>query len=314
MKTHIKKIIFVSLILILFPSINVFATNRTALVIGNSAYKDNPLANPVNDAMLMHKVLSECNFDVIVRTDVNRKQMRAAIREFGNRIKKGGVGLFFFAGHGIQVKGENYLVPVQSEVLSEAEVPDECLLVSSVLRQMEAAENELNVIILDACRNNPYARSFRSSTRGLAKMDVPTGSILGYATAPGSVALDGTGSNGLYTSILAENILKPGLKIGDVFMQTRIKVVEISKKDYGMKQVPWEASSLMGDFYFKEGAQDSTITELKKRQALEKEKLHKIEMERKKEEQRLKEINQQKQQLKTSSPTKDDVIKIFNSL
>ena len=243
-----KIIILISAVFVCF-AICADAATRTALVIGNGAYKMSALRNPVNDAHLMRDVLKKCDFSVTLVTDANRKQMRKEIRKFGEKIKKGGTGLFYYAGHGIQVKGENYLVPVQSEVYSEAEVADECLLVSSVLRQMESAGNDLNIIILDACRNNPFERSFRSNKIGLAKMETPAGSLLGYATSPGSVAADGIGGNGLYTSILAKNILNPGMKIEEVFKQTRIAVVEESKT-HGQKQVPWESSSLMGDFYF----------------------------------------------------------------
>ncbi len=219
---------------------------RIALVIGNGAYKSAPLRNPVNDATEIAIALEKTGFTVMKSINATRKQMRWAIRRFGEEINKGAVGLFYYAGHGIQVAGENYLVPIGAEVSSEDEVEDECLKVSSVLRKMETAGNRLNIIILDACRDNPFARSFRSSGRGLAKMDAPTGSILAYATAPGSIASDGPGRNGLYTSALLKHMMAPGLEIGKLFRQARIDVVSAS----GKKQVPWEASSLMGDFYF----------------------------------------------------------------
>ena len=220
--------------------------DRIALVIGNGDYKSSPLANPVVDANDMAAALEKCRFSVMKRTNANRKEMRQVIRDFGNRIKGGGTGLFYYAGHGIQVNGVNYLVPVGAEVFSEDEVEDECLKVSSVLRKMEAAGNDLNVIILDACRNNPFGRSFRSGNKGLAKMDAPTGSILAYATAPGSVAADGSDKNGLYTSRLLKQMLTPGLKIEELFKKVRADVMITSAR----KQVPWESSSLVGDFYF----------------------------------------------------------------
>ena len=219
---------------------------RIALVIGNGSYKSSPLANPVNDANDIATALERCNFTVMKAINAPRNEIRRAIREFGEEINKGAVGLFYYAGHGIQVKGENYLVPVGVDVYSEAEVEDECLKVSSVLRQMESAGNRLNIIILDACRDNPFGRSFRSSNRGLAKMDAPTGSILAYATAPGSVAEDGIGRNGLYTSKLLKHMRIPGLEIGKLFRQIRIDVMDAS----GKRQVPWELSSLTGEFYF----------------------------------------------------------------
>jgi len=219
---------------------------RIALVIGNGSYKSSPLANPVNDANDMAAALKNCNFRVMKSINASRREMRKAIRKFGIEINKGAVGLFYYAGHGIQVDGENYLVPVNTKVYTEAEVEDECLKVSSVLRQMESAGNRLNIIILDACRDNPFGRSFRSSNMGLAKMDAPTGSILAYATAPGSVAADGAGGNGLYTSMLLKHMMEPNLTIERVFKRARIDVVNTSAK----RQTPWESSSLMGDFYF----------------------------------------------------------------
>jgi len=219
---------------------------RIALVIGNGSYTKVPLVNPVNDANDISDALEKCDFTVMKAIDVDRKKMRGAIRKFGEEINKGAVGLFYYAGHGIQVDGENYLIPIGTEVYNEDEVKDECLMVSSVLRKMESAGNRLNIIILDACRDNPFGRSFRSSNRGLAKMDAPTGSILAYSTSPGSVAADGTDRNGLYTSKLLKHIMTPGLEIGRLFRKVRIDVI----KDSGERQVPWESSSLTGDFYF----------------------------------------------------------------
>jgi len=216
---------------VLLPCLSFSADERrVALVIGNGDYKSSPLANPVNDANDMADVLKKCNFTVMKSINATRKEMRGAIRKFGEEINKGAVGLFYYAGHGIQVNGENYLVPVGAEVYAEAEVEDECLKVSSVLRQMESAGNRLNIIILDACRDNPFGRSFRSSNKGLAKMDAPTGSILAYATAPGSVAADGTGRNGLYTSKLLNHMMEPNIVIKRIFKRVRIDVVSASGK------------------------------------------------------------------------------------
>jgi formylglycine-generating enzyme required for sulfatase activity len=234
---------------LLRPPLAMATNQRVALVIGNSAYQSSPLKNPVNDAGDMVAALAACGFDVSKATNANRKAMRKAIREFGNKLDKGSVGLFYYAGHGIQVNGENYLVPVRAEVYTEAEVEDECLKVSSVLRQMEQVGNRLNIIILDACRDNPFGRSYRSNAQGLAKMDAPRGSILAYATAPGSTAADGTARNGLYTSKLLRAMRQPGLPLERVFKQVRVAVVQSSKG----RQTPWESSSLMGDFYFREG-------------------------------------------------------------
>jgi len=239
--------VVVVLLTLLLPNVSLSKQEqRIALVIGNGDYKTSPLANPVNDANDMAAALERCNFTVMKTVNATRREIRRAIREFGSRIKSGGVGLFYYAGHGIQVKGENYLVPIGAEVYNEAEVEDDCLKVSSVLRQMETADNRLNIIILDACRDNPFGRSFRSSNRGLAKMDAPTGSILAYATAPGSVAADGVSRNGLFTSKILEYMIAPRLEIGKLFRQVRVAVMNAS----GKRQVPWESSSLTGEFYF----------------------------------------------------------------
>lgn len=220
---------------------------RNALVIGNSDYVGGitPLRNPVNDANSISLTLERLGFNVIKRINANRSEMRNAVYEFGDRLKKGGVGLFFYAGHGLQVNGENYLVPIDANVRRKYDVPDQCLKASYVLSAMEESGNRLNIIILDACRNNPF-RTFRSSQGGLAKMDAPTGSLIAYATAPGSVAQDGLGENGLYTTFLLKHMQKPGLEILDMFRKVRIDVM----KESGSEQVPWESTSLTREFYF----------------------------------------------------------------
>jgi len=222
------------------------AEHRIALVIGNGAYKAAPLKNPVNDARDMAASLKRLGFDVTLLTDAGQQQMDAAVREFGLKLRQGGAGLFYYAGHGLQVAGENYLVPVNANIQTESDVRYTCLPAGMVLGKMEDARNDLNIIILDACRNNPFARSFRSTEQGLAKMDAPTGSLISYATAPGSVASDGQGKNGLFTQHLLRNMATPGLPITEVFMRVRQSVVAETKR----KQVPWEASSLIGQFYF----------------------------------------------------------------
>lgn len=222
---------------------------RVALVIGNGAYADSPLKNPANDARAMAQALRECGFTVDLVLEANRARMLQAVRDFGQRLQAGGVGLFYFAGHGMQVKGENYLMPVGTEIGAEDEVPEQALRVNAVLAKMESAKNRLNLVVLDACRNNPFARSFRSASRGLAQQDAPTGSFIAYATAPGSVAADGAGSHGLYTQHLLQALKMPGLSVEQVFKRVRIAVKEGSRG----QQVPWDSSSLTGDFYFVSG-------------------------------------------------------------
>jgi hypothetical protein len=219
---------------------------RIALVIGNNAYQTAPLANTVNDANDMASALEQCNFRVTKRLNCSRKDMREAIRVFGEQIQGGGVGLFYYAGHGVQIKGQNYLVPVGTELTREYEVEDECVNITGLLGAMEYAKNRLNIIILDACRNNPFQRSFRSVSHGLAKMDAPAGSYLAYATGPDSVAADGNERNGTYTAALLQHIRTEGIPIEDVFKKVRS---EVMAKTSG-QQVPWESSSLTGSFYF----------------------------------------------------------------
>ncbi|MBK7473641.1 MAG: caspase family protein [Betaproteobacteria bacterium] len=165
---------------------------RAALVIGNSAYAASPLKNPTNDATDVANALREFGFRVVLMTDADQHAMRQALREFGRELKRGGIGLFYFAGHGVQSKGRNFLVPVGVNIESEAELEDQAVDANLVLGYMEDAANRVNIVILDACRNNPFARSFRSASRGLAQMDAARGSFLAFATAPGSVASDGT--------------------------------------------------------------------------------------------------------------------------
>jgi len=219
-----------------------------ALVIGNSAYSSvGRLRNPVNDARGMARALRELGFEVLAHEDLGDKAMRRAILEFGSRLPKGGVGLFYYAGHGIQANGRNYLIPVDANIGSEAEAEVEAIDVAKVLARMETANTQVNIVILDACRNNPFARSFRSAVNGLAMMDAPSGTLVAYATAPGKVARDGDGTNGLFTSELLKAIQVPGLTIEQVFKRVRQGVSQETRGE----QVPWESSSLVGEFVFK---------------------------------------------------------------
>jgi hypothetical protein len=221
---------------------------RVALIIGNGAYRHAaPLKNPPNDARAMSDALTELGFTVLYRQDASHKEMTILIRQFGDRLRNGGVGLFYYAGHGMQVRGRNYLIPIDAEIEREDEIAYNSIDANLVLEKMESANNRLNILILDACRNNPFARSFRSSSQGLAQMDAPVGALVAFATSPGSVASDGEGENGLYTRYLLENIRQPGMRVEDVFKNVRAAV----RRESGGKQIPWEATSLEGDFYFR---------------------------------------------------------------
>ncbi len=223
-------------------------SSRLALVIGNSDYANSPLKNPANDAKAITIELEKAGFEVMSYTDLDRRGMRNAIHEFGDKLNASkGVGLFYYAGHGLQSQGINYLVPVSAEINREYDIEDECVKADLVLRMMELYENPMNIIILDACRNNPYARSFRSLGRGLAQPEsAPIGTIVAFATAPGKTASDGDGENGLYTQELIRAMRIPGLTIERLFKQVRINVLRESNRE----QSPWENSSLTGDFYF----------------------------------------------------------------
>lgn len=227
--------------------ISVQNEQRVALVIGNAGYRDGALRNPVNDANAVAQALSRSGFKVILREDADRVAMYEAINEFGDRLREGrGVGLFYFSGHGIQVDGRNYMVPVGARITSERMVEAEAIDVNRVLGEMDAAQGRVNIVVLDACRDNPYARAFRSSSRGLAQMDAPQGTLIAYATAPGKTALDGVGANSPYTTALVKQLAVPGLPIESVFKRVRVEVLSATNS----RQQPWESSSLIGEFFF----------------------------------------------------------------
>ena len=219
---------------------------RLALVIGNAAYPTAKLVNPGNDARAIAAKLQALGFEVIVKTDVNQRDMTRAISQFGQKLQNGGVALFYYAGHGLQVRGRNFLVPVDAEIVSEASVRSEAVDLDQLLEQLSPAR--LSMVILDACRNNPYEGKFRTAAgTGLAQIDAPKGTLLAYATAPGKVASDGTGGNGLYTSELLKALDAPGLKVEEIFKAVRVNVIKATQA----QQIPWESSSLTGEFYFR---------------------------------------------------------------
>ena len=223
---------------------------RVALVIGNGAYAASPLKNPVHDARAMAAALQQCGFTVIAMENASYQKMREGLRDFGGRIAQGGVGLFYFAGHGMQVKGRNYLIPIGADIADEDEVAGAALDVDAVLGKLETARNRLNILILDACRNNPFGRSFRGGPSGLAPLDAPAGTYIAFATAPGRTAADGARNNGLYTEQLLSAMATPGVKLEDTFKRVLTGV----RKGSNDQQVPWTSSSVEGDFYFVPGA------------------------------------------------------------
>jgi TPR repeat protein len=241
------------------PSYAIPGEARTALLIGNSNYASSPLVNPVNDARAMKKALTDLGFQVSLLENATLKEMSIAVRQFGDKLRTGGgVGVFYYAGHGMQIKGRNYLIPVAAELMREDEVAYTAMEVGALLDKMESARNRINIVILDACRNNPFTRSGRSATQGLVQMDAPIGTYISFATAPGRIASDGfegsDDANGLFTRHLLGALRLPGLKVEDVFKQVRVKVMQESD---GV-QVPWDNSSLTGDFYFNPALSAST--------------------------------------------------------
>lgn len=235
------------------PSVPDMPERRTALVIGNGTYGSGPLRNPLNDARAMAGALKQLSFDVTLKENLDQKDMKREIQAFGQKLQKGGVGLFYFAGHGVQVNGHNYLIPIGAAIEHEKQVEYEGVDMGSALSEMDYAHNRLNIVILDACRDNPFARSFRSTATGLASINAPSGTLIAFATAPGSTANDGQGENGVYTGELIKAMMQPGIKLEDVFKQVRSAVREGTRG----KQIPWESSSLEGDFYFRPPAVQS---------------------------------------------------------
>jgi uncharacterized caspase-like protein len=225
---------------------------RVALVIGNSNYRSVArLANPANDAKLMANALKSLGFELIgggAQLDLDKAGFDAVVQSFGNQLQGADVGLFYYAGHGLGLRGTNYLVPVNANPSREADLDFQMVDVEVALHQMEASGTKLNVVMLDACRNNPFGgRGLRAGSGGLTQMQAPEGTLISYATQPNSVAQDGTDGNSPYSKALAETIRKPGLDIFQSFNRVGVVV----KKATGGSQQPWiSISPIEGEFYF----------------------------------------------------------------
>jgi len=222
------------------------AAERVALLIGNNNYGSMPLRNATNDAKDLGDALKELGFQVIVRENATRKDMIEAIREFGQAIDGANTALFFYAGHAMQFKDRNYLIPIDAAMGSEEDVTFFSVEIGQIFDRMDRARTKFNFIILDACRDNPFAASFKVSSQGLAQMSSPTGTLIAYATAPGSVAADGFGRNGIYTKHILQNIRQPDLPVEIMFKRVREGVERETRR----LQTPWDSSSLKGDFVF----------------------------------------------------------------
>jgi formylglycine-generating enzyme required for sulfatase activity len=220
--------------------------HRVALVIGNADYNSSRLANPVNDARAIAARLRQLNFQVLLRENLKAREIGGVYREFRSKISPGGTALVFYAGHGVQFKGQNYFPAIDSEISGEEDVPLQSLNLGLLLDNMEEAKAGVSLVFLDACRDNPFARRFRSGARGLAKVEAASGTLIHYATKPGSVADDGDGKNGTYTEALLAQISDPGVPVEQMLKRVTNRVVTKTKG----KQEPWVEGSLRGDFYF----------------------------------------------------------------
>ncbi len=223
------------------------SSDRVALVIGNSDYRGSPLTNPRNDARAMGALLQQAGFRTDSLFDTTQQQMAAAVERFGQAIRDPSVkfGLFYYAGHGLQMDWRNYLVPVSANIRTPADVRQQTVDVSQLLRYMEDAKGRSFLVVLDACRDDPFGDTFRPPAKGLSQFDAPVGSLLAYATAPGSVAMDGIGDNGLYTSHLLREFAVRGARLEDAFKRVRLNVRLASQG----RQIPWESTSLEEDVY-----------------------------------------------------------------
>ncbi len=260
-RTFIKALAAVPPALCFRPAWAVPDPSRLALVIGNSAYRDEPLTNPANDAKAVGSLFAQAGFTVNSQLDATRSDMLAAIERFGVAAKRTDTRLvvFYYAGHGAQLDWRNYLLPVDAVVEKQEHMKQRCIDLSLLLGQFSAAKDKTFVIILDACRNNPFGTGYRPEQKGLSQFDAPVGSLLAYATSPGNVASDGEGANGLYTENLVRELGKRNTRIEDALKRVRLNVRLAS---YG-EQIPWETTSLEGDiFIFNEGQKKLSETEL----------------------------------------------------
>jgi len=223
---------------------------RLALVIGNSNYQTvKALPNPANDAKAVAQLLNTAGFEVVMAFDLDRDTLKQVVSEFSARIVESGpnsAALVYYAGHGLQVDGENFLVPVDAKIEKETDVVEQAVRLADVMQALETAPSRVRIVILDACRNNPFAALGEAGGKGLAIVDAPAGSIVAYATAPGTEAFDGAGQHSPYTAAFIRTVKQPNLPIEQLFKRVRVLVAEATDT----KQMPWESSSLTSDFVF----------------------------------------------------------------
>jgi uncharacterized caspase-like protein len=231
------------------PAPVVGTEKRVALVIGNSAYENvTALPNPANDAKAIGQFLNSAGFEVIQATDLDHDEMIKVLQDFSAKISERGpntVAFVYYAGHGLQIAGDNYLIPIDAKITTEADVPNAAVRLVDVMATLQAVPSRMRIVVLDACRNNPFSQ-LKDTGRGLAIVDAPNGSIVGYSTAPGTEAFDGEGKNSPYTSAFLRLGREPNLPIEQFFKKVRVVVNDVTEG----KQTPWESSSLTSDFYF----------------------------------------------------------------
>jgi len=251
-------------------AVALLAAPRRALVIGNSAYRFGPLKNPANDARAIDAELKRVGFDVILGLDLSRQQMLETMSAYVASLSKAkAVGLFYFAGHGVQLAWRNYLMPIDAAITQVGDIQARGVDVNAVIEGLGRAANPMNVIVLDACRDNPFG-GVKLEQKGLSQLDAPPGTLLAYATAPGNLANDGEGANGLYTEQLLREMRVPEAKIEDVFKRVRLAVRLRSNG----QQVPWESTSLEQDFWFIPPKEMKRLSDAEKKRRFDEEQAH----------------------------------------
>ncbi|HQC81278.1 MAG TPA: caspase family protein, partial [Accumulibacter sp.] len=222
-------------------------SSKVALIIGNSAYPNMRLLNPANDARAMSELLGSAGFSVDTRLDATRLDLLAAIERFGDTARQSAteLALFYYAGHGAQLDWRNYLLPVDARIASAEQLKQNGIDLGLLLNKLKAASGKSFVIVLDACRDDPFGSAFRTAQKGLSQFDAPVGSLLAYSTSPGNTASDGDGKNGLYTEHLVRELSAGGIRIEDALKRVRLNVRLASNGG----QIPWESTSLENDIY-----------------------------------------------------------------
>ena len=241
-------------------------SSRLALVIGNSAYQDAPLANPVNDAKAVAGLLDQAGFTVASHLNATRTDMLAAIERFAAEVRKAETRqvMLYFAGHGVQLDWRNYLLPVDAKAENAAQLRSSCIDLNQLIGELGKTKGKTFIIMLDACRNNPFGSSYQPEQKGLSQFDAPVGSLLAYATSPGNVASDGSGGNGLYTENLLRELSVRGARIEDALKRVRLNV----RLSSGGAQIPWETTSLEQDVFIFDGGK-SKLSEAEQEKLIE---------------------------------------------